>query len=479
LELPLFDKPAFSNVIVNGLILAEDGQKMSKRKKNYPDPKIIFDKYGADALRLFLLGSPVVRGEDLKFSENSIKEVLRGVMIPMWNAYSFFVTYANLDKWTPPATLTAPENPENPLDRWILSSLSEMVEEIRDNMDNYILQKAANRFEKFVEDLTNWYIRRSRRRFWKSQNDTDKDDAYATLYYVLVTFCKTAAPFIPFITEEIYSNLRTESMPESVHLCDFPEPDKESRNPRLERQMEYTMATVTQGRFLRAQHSLKVRQPLNKVIIASPDEETRTLLKETADIIAEELNVKNVEIDSDESKLVTRSVKANYKVLGSKLGKNMKEVAGMIMNLDTPQVELILNGDNVTLTLASGEELQISQDDVLVQRAEKPGLCVSTEKEITVALDTILTEELQCEGMARELVSRIQNLRKETGFEVSDRIDILYKVENSGLEKAIAQFKDYICSETLANQLTAASDINEMTDAEIDGVKILLSLKKI
>jgi isoleucyl-tRNA synthetase len=268
-------------------------------------------------------------------------------------------------------------------------------------------------------------------------------------------------------------------MPESVHLCDFPEPDKESRDPRLERQMEYTMITVTQGRFLRAQHSLKVRQPLNKVIIASPDEETRTLLKETADIIAEELNVKNVEIDSDESKLVTRSVKANYKVLGSKLGKNMKEVAGMIMNLDTPQVELILNGDNVTLTLASGEELQISQDDVLVQRAEKPGLCVSTEKEITVALDTILTEELQCEGMARELVSRIQNLRKETGFEVSDRIDILYKVENSGLEKAIAQFKDYICSETLANQLTAASDINEMTDAEIDGVKILLSLKKI
>ena len=475
----LFDKPAFSNVIVNGLILAEDGQKMSKRKKNYPDPQVIFDSYGADALRLFLLGSQVVRGEDLKFSENSIKEVLRGVMIPMWNAYSFFITYANLDKWEPPETLTAPDNPENPLDRWILSSLSEMVDEIRENMDNYILQKAANRFEKFVEDLTNWYIRRSRRRFWKSQNDTDKDDAYSTLYYVLVTFCKTAAPFIPFITEEMYRNLRTESMPESVHLCDFPEADKESRDPRLERQMEYTMNVVTQGRFLRAQHSLKVRQPLNKVFIASPDEETRTLLQETSDIIAEELNVKNVEIDADETSLVVRTVKANYKVLGSKLGKNMKEAASLIMQLDRSETDKILNGGTVTLKLSSGEELQITQDDVLIQRSEKPGLCVSTEKEITIALDTVLTDELKSEGVARELVSKIQNLRKESGFEVSDRIDILYSVEDNNLKEAISEFSDYICSETLAVTLTEGAALSDMIEVDVDGVMISMLLTKI
>ncbi len=474
----LFDKPAFSNVIVNGLILAEDGQKMSKRKKNYPDPKIIFDSYGADALRLFLLGSPVVRGEDLKFSEDSIKDVLRGVMIPMWNAYSFFVTYANLDKWEAPPTLTAPDNPKNPLDRWILSSLSEMVDEIRENMDNYILQKAANRFEKFVEDLTNWYIRRSRRRFWKSQNDTDKNDAYSTLYYVLVTFCKTAAPFIPFITEEMYSNLRTESMPKSVHLCDFPEADKKSRDPRLERQMEYTMNAVTQGRFLRAQHSLKVRQPLNKVFIASPDEETRTLLQETSDIIAEELNVKNVEIDADESVLVIRTVKANYKVLGSQLGKNMKEVANLIMQLDVDAVSEVLNGGIATLTLSSGETLQITQDDVLIQRAEKPGLCVSTEKEITIALDTVLSDDLKREGLARELVSRIQNLRKDLGFEVSDRIDILYSVEDDKLKEALSLFKDYICSETLATTLCISTNSKDMTELDVDGAIIALSLKK-
>ena len=475
----LFDKPAFSNVIVNGLILAEDGQKMSKRKKNYPDPQVIFDSYGADALRLFLLGSQVVRGEDLKFSENSIKEVLRGVMIPMWNAYSFFITYANLDKWEPPETLTAPDNPENPLDRWILSSLSEMVDEIRENMDNYILQKAANRFEKFVEDLTNWYIRRSRRRFWKSQNDTDKDDAYSTLYYVLVTFCKTAAPFIPFITEEMYRNLRTDSMPESVHLCDFPVADKECRDPRLERQMEYTMNAVTQGRFLRAQHSLKVRQPLNKVFIASSDEETRTLLEETADIIAEELNVKNVVIDADETSLVVRTVKANYKVLGSKLGKNMKEAAALIMQLDSSETDKILSGGTATLTLSSGEELQITQDDVLIQRTEKPGLCVSTEKDITVALDTVLTDELKCEGVARELVSKIQNLRKEKGFEVSDRIEISYSVEDNNLKEAILEFSDYICSETLAVALTEGELHPDMTEVDVDDIKISMLLKKI
>jgi len=477
----LFDKPPFSNVIVNGLILATDGQKMSKRKKNYPDPQIIFDSYGADALRLFLLGSPVVRGEDLKFSENSIKEVLRGVIIPMWNAYSFFVTYANLDKWEPSEIPVPPENPENPLDRWILSSLSEMIEEIREQMDNYMLQKAANRFEKFVEDLTNWYIRRSRRRFWKSQNDSDKDNAYRTLYHVLLNFCKTAAPFIPFITEEIYQNLRTESMPESLHLCDFPESDSESRDPRLEKQMEYTMGTVTQGRYLRAQHSLKVRQPLNKVLIASPDSETRELLNGTSDIIAEELNVKNVEIGTDESALVTRSVKADYKSLGPKLGKEMKEAAGLIMQLNDTDLNSILQGENVSITLSSGNKLDITPEDVLIQREEKPGLCVSTEKEITVALDTVLTSDLKKEGLAREFVSRIQNMRKEIGFEVSDRIDIFYSAEPGDLKDAISQFCDYICSETLSIKLVEEEslDAQKGTKTEVDGMGIIVYLEKV
>ena len=477
----LFDKPAFSNVIVNGLILAEDGHKMSKRKKNYPDPQIVFETYGADALRLFLLGSPVVRGEDLKFSENAIKEVLRGVMIPVWNAYSFFVTYANLDGWTPEGQTVPPDNPSNPLDRWILSSLAEMVGEIRTHMDGYILQKAANRFEKFIEDLTNWYIRRSRRRFWKSSNDTDKMDAYATLYHVLIEFCRTAAPFIPFITEEIFRNLRTETMPESVHLCDYPEPEQERRDPRLEKQMEFTMSAVSQGRFIRAQHNLKVRQPLGKVIIASPDAVIRELLQETADIISEELNVKDVEINADESALVTYSAKANYKELGPKLGKSMKEAAGIIAGFTGKQIQTLLDGGRIGIALSSGEKLDIAVGDILIQRTEKPGLAVSTENGITVALDTVLTDELVREGYAREFVSRIQNLRKESGFEVSDRIYIFYSPDTDGIKTAVKKFRDYICRETLALDITEDSAVKAEKSAvktEIDGESLYVLLKR-
>ena len=476
----LFDKPAFSNVVVNGLVLAEDGQKMSKRKKNYPDPQVIFDSSGADALRLFLLGSPVVRGEDLKFSETSIKEILRSVIIPLWNSYSFFMTYASVDKWEPDSVPAPPADPANPLDRWILSSLSEMIDEIREHMDAYLLQKAANRFEKFIEDLTNWYIRRSRRRFWKSQNDADKDDAYRTLHFVLVNFCKTAAPFIPFITDEIYRNLRTESMPESVHLCDYPDADRSIRDPELEKQMEYTMKTVSLGRFLRAQHSLKVRQPLAKVCVVVADPEVLKLLKGTSEIIAEELNVKNVEISSDESELVTRTIKADFKKLGPRLGKNMKEVAAKIAGLDEKSALDIISGKPMNIILSSGEEFEIAPDDIIVQRDEKAGLCVANQDDVTVALDTVLTAGLIQEGFAREFVSRVQNLRKDTGLEVTDRISLSYYVADPDLKMAIPALSEYICNETLAVNLQENTSLTgeNAFKTDINDVAVLIDLKK-
>ena len=204
-------------MVVNGLILAEDGHKMSKHLKNYPDPMNVIEKYGADALRLCLLASPVVRAEDLRFSETAVREIMRTVLLPLWNSYSFLATYARIDKWRPEGDKAAPpENPENVLDRWILSKLAATLADVRDAMDAYDLQKGATRFTGFLDELTNWYIRRSRRRFWRSTNDSDKLEAYQTLHYVLLTFCKMAAPFIPFITENIYRNLRTDSMPESV-----------------------------------------------------------------------------------------------------------------------------------------------------------------------------------------------------------------------------------------------------------------------
>ncbi len=479
LSAALFDKPAFKNVVVNGLILAEDGQKMSKRKKNYPDSSHVLNNYGADALRLFMLSSQVVRGEDLKFTEVGVKEVLRSVLLPVWNSYSFFVTYANVDNWSPQAgDENGPGNPQNPLDKWILSSAHEMVEEVTIDMDNYNLQRSATRFEQFVDDLTNWYIRRSRRRFWKSQNDNDKNEAYQTLYSVLLTFCKTAAPFIPYITEEIYQNLKMDGMPDSIHHCDFPVADPKRRDVELEIQMENTMTAVTLGRYLRSQNSLRTRQPLAKAVIVVADEKIREMLKQTANIIAEELNVKEIEFSSDEAELVVRSAKPNFKALGPKLGKEMKLAVPEIAKLSSDQIGEIIDGSSVDITLSSGTTVAITANELDVRREEKAGLTVATEKGVTLALDTVLNEDLIVEGLAREIVSKIQNSRKEAGFEVSDHIKISYNTCDELLQKAFTEFDDYIASETLATQIAVNDELSDDCNFDINEIKCKLDIEK-
>jgi isoleucyl-tRNA synthetase len=424
-----------------------------------------------------MLSSQVVRSEDLRFSENGIKEVLRGVMIPIWNAYSFLVTYANVDHWEPAPGGATPQNLSNPLDRWILSSLTQMTEEIQNEMDNYNLQKAATRFTRFVDDLTNWYIRRSRRRFWKSQNDADKSEAYQTLHYALLTFARTAAPFIPFVTETIYQNLRTEDMPESVHLCDYPQADNSRRDETLEKQMENTMTAARLGRFLRSQSNLKTRQPLAKAVIVAADPETRILLKETADIIGEELNVKEIVFSADENELVTYSAKANFKTLGPKLGKMMKEAANAIQSFSSVEVAAILAGTERQITLSDGNSVAIATSDLDLRREEKPGLTVANEGALTVALDTTLTRSLEEEGFAREFVSRIQNLRKESGLKVSDRIEIAYQVPEEW-KSALTNFRDYIASETLAEKVEAA-DLSGTEPVILNDVSCAVKVSKI
>ena len=476
----LFDKPPAKNVVVNGLVLAENGQKMSKRLKNYPDPLDVVNRYGADALRLFLLESQVVRAEDLKFSEDGIREVMRGVMLPIWNSFSFFVTYANVDGWSPsPGGLKAPENPANALDRWILSSLEDMVCEIRAAMDAYQLQRAANRFESFVEDLTNWYIRLSRRRFWKSGNDSDKAEAYATLYYVLITFVKAAAPFIPYMTETIYRSLRTPDMPESVHLCDFSRTGLIRRDPALERQMSLARQAVSLGRFLRTQRNLKVRQPLARAIAVSIDPDARALLEKSRGIVAEELNVKQLEILANEAELVHLSAKANFKKLGARLGARMKEAAAAIAKLSGDEVASLIAGNVCTLTLSGGEKVDLTYEDIIVMRAEKEGICVAAGEGITLALDTTLTDELVREGLARELVSRIQNMRKESGLDVSDRIRVSLTADPEVCAAADA-FRSYISGETLAVAVNCtATEVTDGADtADINGHKCRLAIEK-
>jgi isoleucyl-tRNA synthetase len=473
----LFDKSPYKNVIVNGLVLAADGRKMSKRLKNYPDPSHILDTYGADALRLYMINSPIVRAEDLCFTEDGVVHSLRHLLIPWWNAYTFFVTYANVDHWTPSADPDSAPASDNPLDRWIVSATDRLAGDVVSAMDQYDLQQAVRPLVQFLDDLTNWYIRRSRRRFWKSGDDTDKASAYATLHSVLLRLCRIAAPFVPFISEEIYRNLRTPSMPESVHLCDYPLPGQWPRDAALESRMTSVMRAVTLARQLRADRDLKVRQPLAALHVVSRDASLLDAIRPMTDILADELNVKTVVFSADETALATLTAKANYKALGPKYGAKMRPLAAAIAALDSAQLSTLLSSGTLTIDL-DGAPLAITPDDILLQRTPKPGLAVASEGDLVVALDTNLTPELVSEGLARELVNRIQNLRKDTALDVTDRITLTLQA-SPALLSAAETHRAFIQSETLCTTLTLAPlPASPSSPLDINGHQALLSLQK-
>ncbi len=449
----LFGKSPYKNVVVNGLVLAEDGKKMSKRLKNYPDPTLMLDTYGADAIRLYMIYSPVVRAENLKFSENGVKQLLRDLLIPWWNAYSFFVTYANVDGFHD-AEVALPDSP-NVLDRWICSSMETLIADVTEAMDKYDLQKAVRPFVAFIEDLTNWYIRRSRRRFWKSQNDGDKLHAYRTLRYVLVQLSKVAAPFTPFISETIYRNLKGAGDPESVHLCDFPTARAGARDLALEKEMAAVQTIVKLGRQLRVDNDLKVRQPLAKILVAGVD-------TKLDDLMLDELNIKAVEYIADETALCDVSYKANFKTLGKKCGPKMKAVAAGIA---------ALTGFTGSATI---EGFELTAEDVLVTRKPKDGMVVASEGAIVVGLETALTPELISEGLAREFVSHVQSMRKEADFEVTQRIVVTAEAD-AELQAALTAHADYVKTETLATDLVFAACDAESCDLNGHATKIVVS----
>jgi isoleucyl-tRNA synthetase len=444
----LFDSPAFQNVVVNGLVLAPDGKKMSKSERNYTDPQEVIDQFGADALRLFLMNSAVIRAEDLKYTDEGVREVLKTVIIPFWNAYSFFVTYANIDKVTP---VNRPESPDHPLDRWVLSEVERLVETVRSHLDAYELQKAIEPIVAFIDSLNNWYIRRSRRRFWKSENDSDKKQAYDTLYWVLRTLTLVAAPVIPFITEAIFRNIRTPADPLSVHLCDYPEPDASRRDYELERKMAITRQTVSMGRAIRTMHNLKTRQPLAAIHLVTRDIDARRILREMEDIIRDELNVKDVVFRENEEELVEYSAKANFRELGPRLGSRMRGAALVIEQLRPREIQQLMEGSTLSIDV-EGESVEITAESVLVQRHEKENLKVLNEGALTVALDPEITRELWQEGIVRDLIRAVQNLRKESGMEVTDRIVLALEVEPE-IAEAIRAFEEYLTGETLAEHL--------------------------
>ncbi|QQO08370.1 isoleucine--tRNA ligase [Breznakiella homolactica] len=456
----LFKRPAFLNCVVSGLVLAGDGKKMSKSLRNYTDPIEVVNTFGSDAVRLFLMHSAIVKSDDLRYTDDGVRDIMKSIIIPLWNAYSFFVTYANIDGITPAA---APANPSNPLDKWILSMAEALKEKVGGALDVYDLSKAVDPIIDFIDLLNNWYIRRSRRRFWRSENDGDKTEAYGTLYSVLRTLIAVACPIMPFITDAIWFNLKNENDPESVHLTDFPAVDEARRDRDLEFKMAAVQHAVSMGRALRSQYNVKVRQPLKTVELVTRNPDEKKVLLEMEDIIREELNVKNVVFRDNEEDLVEYQAKANFRVLGKELGKDMKTAAGRIETLSQSEIQGLLDGATLSIDVA-GKTVDITAEKLDIRRLEKANLKVLNEGTLTVGLDTEVTEELSREGDVRDLVRGVQNLRKEIGLAVTDRI-VLRLSGSDRLKAAWEDFADYVAAETLATRIEWGS-AEGMTELE-------------
>lgn len=474
----LFDKPAFKNIICTGHINAADGEKLSKSKKNFPDPTLLFAGKGVDAVRFYLYQSPVVLGDGVRFSEQHVDEFMKKFNLTIWNTYSFFVTYANIDGWTP-EKLQQNFTPAHALDRWVLSELNLLIKTVTEQMDDYNLMRATRPMMDFVDNLSNWYIRRSRRRFWKSENDADKNEAYQTLYSVLVVFSKLLAPFMPFLAEEIHRNLTGR---ESVHLENWPEYRGEFVDDRLNQQNYLVRSIVTLGHQVRANQKIRVRQPLERVEVALPGAADAGSVFEQAEVIAEELNVKEVKLIAAEELggRIKKVLKPNAKLLGPKFGSLVQDIIreAKAGNFTETESGVLING----LTVGEGNEVRLTGEEYMLETTsgeENGATAAASEKGITVILHTAITPELQAEGYARELVRMVQDLRKEADYQVNDHIILDISAEKP-LSDAVTAFADYIRRETLADELIQKGEMewDRETEAEIDFHKVKIALKK-
>jgi isoleucyl-tRNA synthetase len=473
----LHDQAPFQNCIVTGHIMAEDGRKMSKRLKNYPAPGKVLDEFGADALRAYLINSPVVRGDNLRFSEAAVREVVRTVLLPFWNAYSFFTTYAEADGISAVDLEGAPPVAERPeIDRWIVSVLQSLVRDVTREMSEYRLFAVIPPILGFIDDLTNWYIRRSRRRFWRSRamGDADKLAAFATLYEVLVTFAAVAAPVLPFVTEELYQGLVRsidQTAPDSVHHVDYPTADPAVIDPALESAMATVRSVVNLGHGLRKRHEVKVRQPLQELTVITRDPAVRTAVASHIDLIAEELNVKHVEVHGDEEDLVHLSAKADFKALGPRLGAQTRVVAAAIAGLTHDQVSSMVDGSRITV-----EGVDIGFDDIVVQREPREGVVVAAEGPVSCALDIEPTAELVAEGLAREMINRIQSIRRDQDLAVSDRIRVTWHTDDASIAEAVESFGELIAAEVLATSLSRGDSGGAGVAVDINAAEVWIEV---
>lgn len=475
LSTALFDSPAFKNVIVNGIVLAENGSKMSKRLQNYPDPLKVVQDYGADAVRLFLLQSGAVHGEDLRFAETGVELVLRQVMIPLWNSYVFLATYAKLYQWDPE---TCVDVQLQDIDSWLLSLLGQLVEDVTEAMESYQLTAAVGPLINFVDQLTNWYIRRSRNRFWSEEDTPTRRAAFFVLYKSLLTFVKVSAPFIPFISDTIYLELVAEKEGDSVHLQDFPKKEHFPRDYSLEKEMSLVQKVVSAGHALRKDHKLKVRQPLSQVSLVVGDGGKRSLLVRQKSLIQEELNVKDVVFENNESEFVFFSCKPKFRELGKKYGSRMREIQEIVKRWGAVEAQLILSGQSITILQESGQPITLLPEEVEIQRSLGEGVVGEIVDNIVILFDVTLTESLIVEGFARELVNKVNTMRRTAQYHVSDIVQV--NIETSQRVKdAFVQHEKYICQETMSDRWIFQSvPIGEEWDINGELAKLSLELSK-
>ncbi len=470
----IYDKPAYRNVIVNGMVMAEDGKKMSKRLRNYTPPDELMEKYGADALRLYLINSGLVRGEEQRFADSGVRDMTRRALLPWYNAFSFLQTYAGVDGWSPDK---GQHFGENVLDHWIMSRLQTLKANIAEEMEGYRLYNVVPQLFDFIEELTNWYIRLNRSRFWGEDITADKISAYSTLYTCLLELSQVMAPFAPFLSEHLYRELAALSArpasPESVHLCDYPKAEADLIRPDLEQAVDRMRQVILLGRQKREEVKIGLRTPLAGLTVINRDS---TLLRDMQVLDAylrEELNVRDIRYSEDEEAYIQLVAKPNFPLLGKRLGKRMKEFQAAINNLDNTQIAQLQTNGELTL---QGETF--SNEEIQVLQQAREGTNTVSNSLIAVDLDCRLTPELVRGGYAREVVNRIQRARKDLGFEVSDRIHIAYQADGE-LRLAIEEHLDYIMQETLALVMSRVEDFTaEPVRTEIDGQVFLFTLVK-
>lgn len=477
----LFDKPAFKNIIVNDLILDKDGQKMSKSKGNVVFPNEIMDKYGADALRWYFMASspPWI---PKKFDPDGVAEVQRKFINTLINTYSFFVMYANIDNFDP-KDKTVPVKERAEIDRWILSRLYSVTSQAGEFLEDYELTKACRTIADYLlDDVSNWYVRRNRRRFWKSEAGADKLSAYHTLYEVLLTITRLIAPFAPFLSDEIFMNLNQDASLNTVHQAKFPEitdAQKELIDNVLEEKMALAQKIVSNARSLRNEAKIKVRQPLSELLINSENKANYEHISKLESIICEELNVKSIRLVENSGDIVSFSSKANFKQLGSRAGKLMGKLANEIKNLDETNINDYLKNSSLNLNI-DGQDFELVENDIEIVTEAKEGFVAQKDKSLLIALNIVLTENLLTEGFAREFVNRVQNLRKEAEFEVTDHIKIEVTNGSDDVYNKLESQKDYICNETLADNINFdILDSSFIQDVSINDESLKIGLSKV